>query len=213
MRVADDENSSRNGQAPEALLLVTSGGRILAATPCATAWLRQVFSVSRHCRTVPDAVRQWILSSHARRVCRPLTLENGSSHFVLSMLHQQADGSFPLLLQQRPLGAASVRARHLGLTRRQEEVHELLKQGRTNREIARALGISEATVKRHVEDVLYRLHVKNRTAAAGMSHGPDKMSRSPYCRKRPISKHSEHGTSREMTSPQQLIARREKPRR
>jgi DNA-binding CsgD family transcriptional regulator len=52
------------------------------------------------------------------------------------------------------------------LTARESEVHELLAQGLTNREIARQLFISEATVKVHVGRILEKLGVRSRTEAA-----------------------------------------------
>ena len=52
------------------------------------------------------------------------------------------------------------------LTPRQREVHELLRQGLTNREIARLLYIEEATVKLHVQHVFDRLGVRSRKTIA-----------------------------------------------
>lgn len=52
------------------------------------------------------------------------------------------------------------------LSRRQRQVLEELRQGRTNREIAERLGISTATVNKHVHEVLTALKVRNRTQAA-----------------------------------------------
>ncbi len=52
------------------------------------------------------------------------------------------------------------------LTPREHEVLQLLAQGRTNREIATTLVISEKTVKRHVTGILTKLHARNRTEAA-----------------------------------------------
>jgi DNA-binding CsgD family transcriptional regulator len=52
------------------------------------------------------------------------------------------------------------------LTAREAEVHELLAQGLTNREIGRRLFISEATVKVHVGRILEKLGVRSRTEAA-----------------------------------------------
>lgn len=52
------------------------------------------------------------------------------------------------------------------LSPREEEVGCLLAEGRTNREIARALFISEVTVKVHVRRVLAKLGVRNRAEAA-----------------------------------------------
>ena len=52
------------------------------------------------------------------------------------------------------------------LTGREREVLAELTKGRSNREIARALGVSEKTVKAHVSSVLAKLGVQDRTQAA-----------------------------------------------
>jgi LuxR family maltose regulon positive regulatory protein len=52
------------------------------------------------------------------------------------------------------------------LSPREREVSALLAQGRTNAEIARALYISEVTVKVHVRHILQKLGVRNRAEAA-----------------------------------------------
>jgi DNA-binding NarL/FixJ family response regulator len=52
------------------------------------------------------------------------------------------------------------------LTRREREVLAEIAKGRSNREIARVLGVSEKTVKAHVSSVLAKLGVQDRTQAA-----------------------------------------------
>lgn len=52
------------------------------------------------------------------------------------------------------------------LTEREQEVLRLVEQGKTNKQIAAILGISEKTIKRHIENILTRFAVHNRTAAA-----------------------------------------------
>ena len=52
------------------------------------------------------------------------------------------------------------------LTGREMEVLRLLAQGKSNREIADQLGITELTVRTHVSNILGKLHLASRTQAA-----------------------------------------------
>jgi DNA-binding NarL/FixJ family response regulator len=60
-----------------------------------------------------------------------------------------------------------------GLSRREVEVLALVAQGLTNHEIADRLVLSEHTVHRHVTNILRKLRVPSRTAAASLAahHG------------------------------------------
>jgi DNA-binding NarL/FixJ family response regulator len=61
------------------------------------------------------------------------------------------------------LSTASVET--LGLTPRQHDVLRLLGKGQSNKEIARALDLTEGTVKHHISAILRALRVDNRTHA------------------------------------------------
>jgi DNA-binding NarL/FixJ family response regulator len=66
-----------------------------------------------------------------------------------------------------PVGQrAATRENPLGLTQREQEVLELLSEGRTNAGIAAKLVISPKTVDHHVSSVLAKLGVSTRTEAA-----------------------------------------------
>ena len=52
------------------------------------------------------------------------------------------------------------------LTAREQEVLELIADGYSNKEIAVKLHISVCTVQNHVQSILQRLEVRNRTEAA-----------------------------------------------
>ena len=57
------------------------------------------------------------------------------------------------------------------LTAREKKVLELVGEANTNKEIAAAMEISPATVKRHVENILRKLQLKNRIEVALYSVG------------------------------------------
>jgi DNA-binding NarL/FixJ family response regulator len=52
------------------------------------------------------------------------------------------------------------------LTAREIDILELIVEGKTNKEIAYTLNISENTVKIHLRNILEKLHLKNRIQAA-----------------------------------------------
>ena len=61
-------------------------------------------------------------------------------------------------------------ARSLGLTPREEEVLALVAAGRTNRQIAEVLFITEKTASLHVSHILAKLGVAGRVEAAAVAH-------------------------------------------
>jgi DNA-binding NarL/FixJ family response regulator len=69
--------------------------------------------------------------------------------------------------------ALTSRTRDSNLSNREREVLALLAKGKSNREIAAMLGITEATVKCHVSVILMRLNASDRTQAvvAGLQRG------------------------------------------
>lgn len=57
----------------------------------------------------------------------------------------------------------------LGLTRRELEMLSFLASGKSNKEIARDLGLSPNTIKTHLANLYVKLGVKNRTQAVSKS--------------------------------------------
>jgi DNA-binding NarL/FixJ family response regulator len=75
---------------------------------------------------------------------------------------------------RRPPLGTDKDARSDALTTRQHEVLERLEEGKSNKQIARELELSEHTVKIHVTRILRALGVSNRTQAAVMARAQGK---------------------------------------
>jgi DNA-binding NarL/FixJ family response regulator len=93
-----------------------------------------------------------------------------SVHDGNTLLAPEAAGA---LARSGPGGRHSVTHGLAALTSREREVLAQITEGRSNREIARALHIQEKTVKTHVSSVLAKLGVADRTQAAlyAVRHG------------------------------------------
>ncbi len=96
----------------------------------------------------------------------PVVVPGGDGSLVVRLVGARGtDEPDALLVEARaePLGLDAVRA--LGLTGRQAEVLRLVALGRSTENVADALGISGATVRKHLEHVYDRLGVTSRAAA------------------------------------------------
>jgi DNA-binding CsgD family transcriptional regulator len=83
-------------------------------------------------------------------------------------------GAAPAVVRVEELLGATAQSAG-GLTSRELEVLRLIAQGRSNREIAAQLVISEHTVARHVSNILRKLGVASRSAATTFAHEHDLM--------------------------------------
>ena len=85
---------------------------------------------------------------------------------ILRIFRASEEGTRPVDIVREPL------------TPREVDTLELLVQGKTNKEIAEALSVSENTVKRHLVDIMDKLHLENRIQLAvyAAHHGLDNPS-------------------------------------
>jgi DNA-binding NarL/FixJ family response regulator len=122
--------------------------------------------------------RVLVLTSGASPTGPALALQAGAAGFLYKDVDPDAlvrairsvhDGHTVLASDAADLVAARPRADSRGirsLTAREREVLAMLADGRSNREIARLLSVSEKTVKAHVSAILAKLGVADRTQAA-----------------------------------------------
>jgi DNA-binding NarL/FixJ family response regulator len=92
-------------------------------------------------------------------------LESSTARSVFGRL-----GAGPALARLDELTAGAASAEPLPVTARELEVLRLVAAGRTNREIAAVLAISERTVERHLGNIFAKLDVPNRAAATAYAY-------------------------------------------
>jgi two-component system nitrate/nitrite response regulator NarL len=137
-------------------------------------WISQLVAVARPGKVVvlagrPDAAsceltRAAGASGHLPMTCSP-ELMTAAINLIL------AGGTYfpaiePVVLGERGLRPLTMSKAPQMLTRRQLQVLGLVAHGLSNKEIAGALALSDATVKLHVQAILKALGARNRTEAA-----------------------------------------------
>lgn len=144
-----------------AALLVSATGRVESFSPDVPQ--RFADHGLRFCTRLPHLWRDWLAEQLARVAHAapplPLSVEGTRGRLLVHFFHNPGADEHRLVLESVALVGEP-------LTRRETEVARWLARGKTNAEIGAILGISGATVKNHVERVLYKLRVETRLAAA-----------------------------------------------
>jgi DNA-binding NarL/FixJ family response regulator len=132
---------------PRDVVLCSARGTIEFASPRSRRLLAQYFDCTNG--HIPEVLRR----------SGTLTVAHGDRR--LTVRSARTGGLLVVLLAERD-------TRVERLTPRQRTVLEQVAGGSTDGEIARALGISPATVGKHLEQIYERLGVHTRTAAAAL---------------------------------------------
>ena len=104
-------------------------------------------------------------------------LSQGAKGYLLKDApRQEILSAIRAVSQDRPYTSSSVAAKAMqrmarpSLTGREVGVLQLLAEGRSNKDIARQLGIGEGTAKTHVKSILTKLDAISRTEAVAVAH-------------------------------------------
>ena len=109
------------------------------------------------------------------RACHEMALELGAAPLVEAVRRLAMRSRLVISASLVPAGSSAAQTPRaatvaLGLSQREVDVLELLALGRTDREIAQHLFISEKTAGHHVSHILGKLAVSRRGEAAAIAH-------------------------------------------
>ncbi|MBN9622373.1 MAG: response regulator transcription factor [Actinobacteria bacterium] len=152
------------------VVMVDAAGAIVEVNAGAAEMLRRWFGSAPTGGALPGELEEWFEASRAAVRAPRFVRERAGWRLEVVLVGGvgEASGERLLVLRERRAGPADPAelAEALPVTQRQAEVLALLGEGRSDAEIAHLLGISVRTVGHHVEHILQRLGVSNRTAAA-----------------------------------------------
>ena len=147
--------------------MVNREGQIYFASSQAQRWLQDYFARNLPANRLPAPVARWLaLTLRSRRPRPPLVATKRAARLTVRLLFPEPDGTLCLLLtEESRLTSNGAGSGQGSLTSRQAEVLFWVRTGKSDKEIAEALGLSVATVSKHLQHVFEKLGVNNRTAA------------------------------------------------
>ena len=110
-------------------------------------------------------INETLLTSAKVRGAAAVLSKNTFSNELLTTIAQLV-GAQPSPTHSSPTTPNYHRKTMPHLTRRQLEVLDLVTQGKTNKEIAKLIGVSDETIKNHISSIFKALGVSSRTEAA-----------------------------------------------
>jgi len=145
-------------------------GDVIHSTPGALECLAHYVPVPKaDAPRLPPRLIEWLSAGNANGTVTPLIFVHDLAKLIVRHVRRE-DRSLLLLSEESGL-AIGKRLERFALTPREREVLRWVAEGKANAEIAVILGLTAGTVKLHVERILMKLGVENRTAAALIVHG------------------------------------------
>ncbi len=124
--------------------------------------------------SLPELLQHWFKQQISRLTfngnvpfsCLPLHIQQAGRQLNIRLIPDPIGEQYLLLLEEQELQRFSISGLELlGLTKREAEVLFWISKDKSNAQIAKILGCSEGTVRKHLEHIHCKLGVQTRTAA------------------------------------------------
>lgn len=149
------------GALEQAVLVVDASGRVQFITPRATHLLERYFRADQTGR-LPEQIKKLLEPWRSTQV----TFAQSCGTLAVRLVADPGvSETAMILLEERRAAGDYNPLRKLGLSERETEVLYWMSEGKSNPEIGIIVGAAAATVKKHAENLYYKLGVDNRAAA------------------------------------------------
>ena len=154
-------------------IVVEIAGQVQFITQRAEQLLNHYF-LWRAPHSLPELLQHWFKQQISRLTfngdipssCLPLYIQQAGRQLIVRLIPDPIGEQYLLLLEEEELQSFSISTlESLGLTKREAEVLFWITKDKSNAGIAKVLGCSEGTVRKHLEHLYGKLSVQTRTAA------------------------------------------------
>ncbi|HMJ06528.1 MAG TPA: LuxR C-terminal-related transcriptional regulator [Chthoniobacterales bacterium] len=159
----------REQQPTRAVIVADTTGRLCYVSGQGKRLLRGYFGDAGRGGKLPSALQKWLKSAALGLV---MVLEGTDGQLNISLLEAKSKAGYCLLLDESTVpGHDAVAEWRHRLTTREMEVLQWVSEGKSNWAIGQILGLTTATVRKHLQNIFAKLGVENRTAAAQYAEG------------------------------------------
>lgn len=155
------------------VMIIAPKGQVQFMTQRGEQLLNHYFSFYTP-QSLPEPLQHWLKHQISRLIsqdnvqcsCFPLHMEQAGKRLSVYLISDLIEDQYLVLLEEQVLESFSISSLELlGLTKREAEVLFWVAKDKNNAAIAKELGCSKGTVRKHLEHIHAKLGVQTRTAA------------------------------------------------
>jgi DNA-binding CsgD family transcriptional regulator len=150
---------------PQEMIWLDHDLAVFEITPRVPQLIKEFFDQNMRFKQLPRKLMDWLRAAKASEPLRPLIIRRADTSLKIRYYPERLPGSSLLTFHRQRTTPTLEDLKPLGLSRRESEVLLWLAQGKTNAEISRILYINRRTADWHVQSILSKLGVENRTSA------------------------------------------------
>ena len=152
------------------VITLDASGKVSYSTPGTFECLARYLPIPESPQIqIPSQLEKWLQGKIGGAPLEPLILSREFARLIIRSV--ESENRHLLLLSEENGRAIQERLDRFALTPREREVLRWVAEGKSNADIAKILELNVGTVKVHVERILTKLGVENRTSAALLVHG------------------------------------------